>query len=159
MKTTKIQIIDAYEFRFTKVPAIAARELLSAMESDFDALRPYIEIATPNGWIVLDNKAVIEKYITSWETLTSAELFAYDYNYGFLTGWKPTPLPAKMEEGSTYRIAETKNVDAAVSALITNGMADYEQLRDSYSLEEAFKLLDVLTVKKINEFRAAEASK
>lgn len=158
MKTTKTYSIDDCEFRFTKIPAIAARELLSSMQTDFEVLRPYIEIATNNGWVVLDNKHVIEKCIASWETLTAAELFAYDYNYGFLATWKPTPLPPKMEE-SSYRVAETKNVDAAVSALITNGMANYEQLRDSYSLEEAFKLLDVLTVKKINEFRAAEASK
>lgn len=158
MKTTYVHSIDGLEFRFTKIPAIPARELLSGMVADFDVLRPYVEIATAEGWIILDNKPAIEKYVKSWETLTAVELFAYEYNYGFLAKWKPTPLPAKMEE-SSYRVAETKNVDAAVAALITNGMANYEQLRDSYSLEEAFKLLDVLTVKKINEFRAAEASK
>jgi len=158
MKTTKIHCIGGIKFRFTKIPAIPARELLSGMEADFDVLRPFIEVSTTTGWIVLDSTATIEKHISSWETLTLAELYSYDYNYGFLTGWKPTPLPAKMEE-SSYRVAETKNVDAAVAALITNNMANYEQLRDSYSLEEAFKLLDVLTVKKINEFRAAEASK
>jgi hypothetical protein len=154
----KVHSIDGIEFRFTKIPAVPARELLSGMQADFDVLRPYIEVTTAEGWVALDSKVTIEKHIRSWETLTTAELFAYDYNYGFLATWKPTPLPAKMEE-SSYRVAETKNVDAAVSALITNGMANYEQLRDTYSLEEAFKLLDVLTVKKINEFRAAEASK
>lgn len=158
MKTKKVESINGVAFRFTKIPAIAARDLLSELGSELDVLRQYIEISTDDGWVVLDSPAAIVKHITDWELLTLIELFSYDYNFGFLSSWEPTPLPAKMRD-SNYRVAESKNVDAAVSALVTSGMAEYEQLRDVYSLEESFKLLDILTVKKINEFRAAEASK
>lgn len=158
MKTTTVETLNGVVFRFTKIPAIAARDLLSVLDAELDSLRQYIEVSTEDGWVVLDSPASVVKHIADWELLTLIELFAYDYNFGFLASWVPTPLPAKMRD-SNYRVAETKNVDAAVSALVTSGMAEYEQLRDSYSLEESFKLLDILTVKKINEFRAAEASK
>ena len=158
MKTTTVETLNGVTFRFTKIPAIAARELLAVLDAELDALRRYIEVSTEDGWIALDSPAAVVKHIPDWELLTLIELFSYDYNFGFLASWEPTQLPAKMRE-SNYRVAETKNVDAAVTALVTSGMAEYEQLRDSYSLEESFKLLDILTVKKINEFRAAEASK
>lgn len=157
MNTYKYQKIGDTTFRFLKIPSIPARVVMNSMQKELDCLRPFIQIETPQGWLSLDDDSVVKKYVDNWEDLTNAEVEAYDYNFGFLTTWKSQRIPHKMTKVK-YVVAESANMDPATAALINHGMATYEQLRDKYSLEEAFKLLDVLTVKKLNEFRASEAN-
>lgn len=157
MSTYKYQLIGDTRFRFLKIPSIPARAVMSSMKKELTELRQFIQIETPQGWLSLDDDSVVIKYVKSWEDLTNAEIEAYDYNFGFLTTWKSQQIPESMKRVK-YVVAESKNLDPATAALINHGMATYEQLRDKYSLEEAFKLLDVLTVKKLNEHRAAEAN-
>lgn len=147
------------EFKFAKIPAIPAKEILDGLEAEsgLDRLREYISVRSGRLWIPLDCDDAIEAELSSWEQLTEAEVVAYDYNFGFLKGWRPLLTPGGMAV-TAYRVAESKNVDPSVAALVSNNLATYKELRDDYSLEEMFKLLDVLTVRKINEYRATEAS-
>lgn len=141
-------------FTIKKIPAIAAKELLdsSALLVNLNALRLWVEI----DGLPLTDEVIVAK-VTDWEVLAKLEIECYEYNYGFLRTWKPQQIPAAM--AATYFVAESNHVDAIVSALVSNELATYKELRDEYSLEEAFKLLDVLSVKRINEFRAQEAAK
>lgn len=142
------------EFIIKKIPAIAAKELLDggSLTLNLNALRLWIEV---NG-LPLTDEVIVAK-VSDWEVLARLEIECYEYNYGFLRTWTPQQVPAAM--AATYFVAESNHVDAIVSALVSNELATYKELRDEYSLEEAFKLLDVLSVKRINEFRAQEAAK
>lgn len=141
-------------FTIKKIPAITAKELLDngSIAEKLNALRIWVEI---DGLPLTDE--VITARVADWEILSKLEVACYEYNYGFLRNWKPQLIPAEM--AATYFVAESNHVDSIVSALVSNELATYKELRDEYSLEEAFKLLDVLAVKRINEFRAREAAK
>lgn len=146
-------------YRVDKIPAIAAKELLDKHlpGGELSALRKYIFVKEGRDWTSLEDEAVIVELVENWEILTQLELKSYEVNYGFLTNWKTAVIPAAMT--AKFVVAESKHSDPVVTALITAGLATYRELRDEYSLEEAFKLLDILTIKKINEHRAQEAAK
>lgn len=152
-----IKLIQGTPFKFELIPAIAARELLAKMEGDLSKLRPYIAVEADGKWVKLNSDKLVEMYVPSWETLSLAEQEAYELNFGFLASWQPHHVPDEMK-ATKYAVAESKNVDPSVSALVSNGMATYLELRDSLSLEEMFKLLDILTVKRINEYRSQKAA-
>jgi hypothetical protein len=147
-----MKIVDGFTIR--KIPAITAKELLDSgtLSINLSALRIWIEI----GGLPLTDEVILAK-VADWEVLSKLEVACYEYNYGFLRTWDPQQIPSAM--AATYFVAESRHVDAIVSALVSNELATYKELRDEYSLEEAFKLLDVLAVKRINEFRAREAAK
>lgn len=145
------------QFKFKVIPAIKARELLAAMDGDLSILRQYIAVEIDGKWIDLDNDKLVEVYVPNWEVLSLAEQEVYELNFGFLAHWKPHAVPDEMK-ATKYVVAESKNVDPSISALVANGMATYIELRDSLSLEEMFKLLDILTVKRINEYRSQKAA-
>lgn len=157
--THKIVEIQGVSLKLVKIPAIAARQLLNSMGDNLSVLRPYIAVKSDsNEWHTLDSVTAVNSWLNSWEVLSLAEAEAYEYNYSFLASWKPFAVPSQMAT-TKYVVAESKHVDPMVAALVTAGFASYLELRDTLSLEEAFKLMDVLTVKKINEFRAAESNK
>lgn len=152
-----IKSIQGIQFKFELIPAIAARKLLAEMEGDLSLLRPHIAVEVDGKWVELGGDKLIEMYVPSWEALSLAEQQAYELNFGFLAAWQPHHVPDEMK-ATKYAVAESKNVDPSVSALVSNGMATYIELRDSLSLEEMFKLLDILTVKRINEYRSQKAA-
>lgn len=145
----KTRTINGVTYTLRKIPVIPAKELLDSggLEKGLAPLRIWIEV----DGVPLTDEVILAK-VQDWEVLTVLELDVYEYNFGFLRNWKAVTVPGEMV--ATYRVAESQNVDSIVSALTANGLATYKELRDDYSLEEAFKLLDVLTVKRINEFRA-----
>lgn len=147
----KTLTLNGKTYSIRKIPCIPAKELLDSggLDKGLAPLRLWVEVA---GLPLTDE--VITAHISDWEVLTVLELEAYEYNYGFLRKWKAVTVPGEM--AARYRVAESSNVDSIVSALTGNALATYIELRDNYSLEEAFKLLDVLTIKRINEFRAHE---
>lgn len=148
--------IQGIQLQLEKIPAIPARQIVNGMNGSPDSLLPLRAYIRHCG-LTLDNKEVAAK-LPNWEILSLAESASYEYNFGFLASWKPHFVPAAMAV-TKYTVAESKNVDPVVAALVTSGFATYLELRDSLSLEEAFKLMDVLTVKRINEFRSAESAK
>jgi hypothetical protein len=152
-----IKSIQGTLFKFELIPAIAARELLAKMEGDLSKLRPHIAVNVDGRWVELGGDKLVEMYVPNWEVLSLAEQEAYELNFGFLATWQPHHVPDEMK-ATNYAVAESKNVDPSVSALVSNGMATYLELRDSLSLEEMFKLLDILTVKRINEYRSQKAA-
>ncbi|MNE25760.1 hypothetical protein D3C81_1425270 [compost metagenome] len=144
-------------YRIDKIPAIPAKELLSEkLAADMSALRQYIFVKDGRDWVALSDDTVVVELVENWEVLTQLELTSYEQNYGFLAAWKTATVPASM--AAKFVAAESKHSDPVVSALVSSGLATYKELREDYSLEEAFKLLDILTVKKINEHRAQEAA-
>lgn len=152
-----IKSIQGVQFKFKFIPAIAARELLAKMEGDLSKLRPHIAVDVDGKWVELGSDKSVEMYVPNWEVLSLAEQESYGLNFGFLATWQPHHVPDEMK-ATKYTVAESKNVDPSVSALVSNGMATYLELRDILSLEEMFKLLDILTVKRINEYRSQKAA-
>ncbi len=150
----KIETIAGLEWRFEKISAISAKAKLDEPEPN---LRRYISVCYNGQWIPLDNNDVIRKYVPDWETLLELENRISEYNYGFLRDWQPRKIPDKMV--ANYRQVDCKHMDGLFMSIITNNLATLHELKTMYSLEDAFLLLEVNTVSKINEFNANEAAK
>jgi hypothetical protein len=150
--------IEGKSYRLLVVPAVSARAFLEAeLANGMACLHRFIEAQVGGVWTPLDTKEKVETLVDSWEILAELEVRAYEFNYGFLKTWKPASVPAGML--AKHRVLDSKNVDPVIAAVIMSGLATYQELRDEYSLEEAFKILDVVTVSKINDYRAMEAAK
>ncbi len=52
-----------------------------------------------------------------------------------------------------------KNIDPFFAIIIADGKATLKELKESYSLEDAYILWEVITVTKYNEFLAIEDAK
>lgn len=145
-------------YRLLVIPAVSARAFLdTGLTNGLSCLHRFIEAQDGDVWTRLDTPGKIETLVESWEILAELEVKVYQLNYGFLESWKPATVPSGML--AKHRVAESSNVDPIISAVVSSGFATYKELRDDYSLEEAFKLLDIMTVNKINEYRAMEAAK
>lgn len=145
------------KYRLDKIPAIPAKELLDkSLTNELSALRAFIFVQDKGDWLPLSDDTTVVELVDDWEVLTQLELKSYEYNYGFLSTWKTATVPPSMS--AKFKAVESRYVDPVVTALVSNNLASYKELRDDYSLEEAFKLLDILTVTKINEHKAQEAA-
>jgi hypothetical protein len=81
-----------------------------------------------------------------------------EFNFGFLADWKSTRIPARFTSESIS--LSSKYTDPIMAQLINDDVASMRELEEYYSLEDAFKMFDLLVVKGINQATAnEEASK
>jgi len=134
-----------------KIPAVKAKKIID----DSDELGVLVSVEV--GGIALENEELIDQLLPNWEVMDELINLATIYNFDFLSSWKPVRFPAAM--ASNYNASECRYIDPIFSSLISANMASLYELKTSYSLEEAFQLLEVLTVTRVNEYKANEAAK
>jgi len=142
-----VKTVAGSQWRFTKLSAVTAREIDEGIIFS-------VEARVGSVWVKLDDPDLVNKHVPNWEVLMELESVALEYNFGFLDSWRPARLPAKML--ANYTPMECRHIDGLFSSLISANLATLNELKTVYSLEEAFKLLEVLTVSKVNEFLATE---
>lgn len=150
-----IKEISGLSVRFQKVPAIAAFELLDN-KTTHKAVA-WTSVKVDGQWVGLTDDDVVNAVLPDWEALVEIETAAVDYNFGFLDSWRPIRVPASMEP--QYSTITSRHANPIVSALVSAEMATILELREHYSLEEAFQMLDIATAKSVNEHKAMEQGK
>ena len=134
-----------------KIPAVKAKKIID--DKDEIGVLSAVEV----DGVSLENEYLIDKFLPDWEVMDELISIASLYNFEFLESWKPVRFPASM--ACNYNPSECKYIDAIFSSLISSNMATLNELKTGYSLEDAFQLLEVLTVTRVNEFKAHEAAK
>lgn len=134
-------------WQLTKLPAWFAKENPPPLMASVSAWHG-------GAWVALDSDELVDLLVPDWETLTGLERAAFEFNYGFLKTWRPIRLPASMQNSAGA--VSHRYVDPLFASLIGAQLATLDQLRTVYSLEDAFLLLEVLTVKSINEHKAMQ---
>ena len=76
------------------------------------------------------------------------------YSFGFLDEWERINIPHRFL--SDAKTITPKNYEPMTSQLIQEGMASLMELETYYSLEDAFKMFDLLTIKTVNQALAQE---
>lgn len=147
--------VAGIKWRVRRLPATLAMSILTD-GTPSEVIRA-VDIRINNTWIPLEDDECVDAFVPNWEALVELEAVAYSENFGFLTRWRPTRIPVSMS--SPFTPAECKCVDGLVNALVSSEMATMLQLRSEYTLEEAFQMLEILTVKRINEHKAREAAR
>ena len=72
----------------------------------------------------------------------------------FFSQWQSLNFP-RVDSGE-IAFLDYKNIDPFIGSLISSGKATLKELKESYSLEDAYILWEVITVTKYNEFLAIE---
>jgi hypothetical protein len=79
-----------------------------------------------------------------------------EYSFGFLVGWKGVRIPSRFTDG--FRPVTTHHAQPLVSQLVQDKTAELRDLEEYYSLEDAFKMFDIMVAKGVNEALANEAA-
>jgi hypothetical protein len=77
-----------------------------------------------------------------------------DYNFGFLNTRKTFRVPSYLRPDHDYEVRQIEGESPVMGVLISEGKATLRELQEYYSLEDAFKIYDILFVEKLNSAEA-----
>lgn len=72
-------------------------------------------------------------------------MVVYDFSFGFLKTWKGVKVPRRFI--SDAKSVSTEYTDPLISQLIQEDYASLRELEEYYSLEDAFRMFDIMTAK------------
>lgn len=164
--STKTKTFDVFgvEYRTVQFPAIAALAVMENAERihPTDNLR-LTEVKHDGKWYALDSREAINKYVIDAAFILPPRLvlqavlkIVNEFSFGFVNGWRGVKIPSKFISGVAPR--ESRHVDPLVAQLLQEDVASMRELEEYYSLEDAFKLFDVMVAKGVNAALAQEAA-
>lgn len=77
-----------------------------------------------------------------------------DINFGFLDSWKAIQVPARFLSGAKTVSAE--GIEPVISTLVQEGVASIRELEEYYSLEDAYRMFDIIMSKAVNSLLGQE---
>lgn len=77
-----------------------------------------------------------------------------DLNFGFLDTWKMIQVPARFLSGAKTVSAE--GIEPVVATLVQEGVASIRELEEYYSLEDAYRMFDIIMSKTVNNLLGQE---
>jgi hypothetical protein len=149
-------------YRTKQFNAVYGLQVLAAEESATPLqILKYTEVEQGGEWIKLDNAAAINDYVFDVHELMKPFAILEEIvatvkhaNFGFLASWSGIKVPPRFVSNSkTVRSQYTAPI---VSNLIQAGKATLKELEEYYSVEDAFKLFDVVLTNTVNKALANE---
>jgi hypothetical protein len=114
-------------------------------------------------WRPLNNPDVINQYVRDvcgiirpHEVLHGLMVLIGDYNFAFLSKWRPVKIPARFVSDAEH--VPLQGMHPIMSRLISEGMAKMNELQEYYSLEDAFSMYDIWANDGLNKALSSEAS-
>ncbi|AWN08528.1 hypothetical protein HOV04_gp26 [Xanthomonas phage XcP1] len=164
--STKSTQFTAYgvRYRTKQFTAIQGLEILSKTEkiSPVDVLLN-TEVQVDGVWLTLSDPFNINEYVKDATLILPAIAvlngvvdLVRDYNFGFIGDWSGVKVPKRLTEQSSS--VSSNHVSPMVSQIIQDGAATMRELEEYYSLQDAFKLFDVMVAKGLSEALANEAA-
>jgi hypothetical protein len=165
MKKTKHFDIFGIYYRTLQFPAAGSLDLMGKPLHPTKALE-FTEVKDENGeWHRLDNREAINKYVRDILDMMPPVLVmrglmrvVNEFSFGFAREWSGIKVPARFQSGTTDH-KSSKYIDPIVSQILQEGMASLRELEEYYSLEDAFKMFDVIVGKSVNSALANEAAR
>lgn len=115
---------------------------------------------TDSIWYSLGNTQNIDIFVTDTIGFIAPRLvlraicgIVHDFNFLFMQTWKGIRIPVRFQEGSGVT---SSHADPLGASLIQTGAASLRELQEFYSLEDAFRMFDVMTAKSLTEALAYE---
>ena len=162
MTKTKIFTAFGVQYRTTQFPALPALDMLGDVKSPMDLLsRTAVKI--DGEWMALDSREAINKLVIDRAfvlppvtVLRGITRLISDYSFSFAREWSGVKIPSRFKTAGEVKSSE--HVSPMVSQIMQEGMATMRELEEYYSLEDAFKMFDVLVVKSVNSALSHEAA-
>lgn len=104
------------------------------------------------------NKFVLDKLgvFTPLQVLNVLVDLIRKENFGFLSSWKGVKVPVRFLSDSKQ--VHSEYTTPMLSSLINENKASLKELEEYYSLEDAFRMFDMLSMKNVNEALSNEAA-
>lgn len=162
--STRTKHFDLFgvEYKTTQFPAITALQIMenAATMHPIDNLRQTF-VRSGKEWKPLDsreavNELVVDKaFILPPRIVLQAVLKTVnEFSFGFVTGWRGVRIPTRFTSGTAPK--ESRYVDPLIAQLLQEEVANLRELEEYYSLEDAFKMFDVMVAKGVNAALAQE---
>lgn len=152
------------DYKTTQFPAIAALAIMDNASAihPIDNLRLTF-VKESDEWRALDSREAINRLVVDRAFMLAPRLvlqgllrMVNDFSFGFTSGWKGVKIPSRFTGGGKPR--ESSHVDPLIAQLLQEDVASLRELEEYYSLEDAFKMFDVMVAKGVNEALANEAA-
>jgi hypothetical protein len=152
------------DYKTTQFAAMPALEIMdqAATISPIESLR--LTYAMEDGqWVMLDSRDAINRLVIDKAFILAPRLvlqgvlkMVHEFSFGFTGGWKGVKIPSRFTAGGKPK--ESSHIDPLAAQLIQEDVASLRELEEYYSLEDAFKMFDVMVAKGVNEALANEAA-
>ncbi len=161
---TKTKPFDVFgiQYRVTQHPAVACMAMLGKPTSPEDELSR-TEVKAGTEWVPLDNREAINKYVVDKLNIIPPVLvlrglmtLVHDFSFAFTKTWKGVKIPLRLQGDG--EIKSSTHIQPMMAQILTEGMATLRELEEYYSLEDAFKMFDIIVVKSLNSALAHEAA-
>jgi hypothetical protein len=164
---TKTKIFNAFgvQYRVTQFPAVTCLAILGMPYdmSPVDALSRTEAQSIAGDWVRLDNRAAINKEVIDKANMLPPIIvlrgimrLVHDFSFAFAKGWKGVKIPARLQSDS--EIKNSQYITPMIAQILTEKMATLRELEEYYSLEDAFKMFDVIVAKSVNTALANESA-
>ncbi|QOV06248.1 hypothetical protein CPT_Maja_028 [Burkholderia phage Maja] len=144
------------KYRTTQFAAVRGLEILSKGDDIYPTeFLEKTEVLLGDEWLSLKEEENIDRGIRDEAgilaprvVLDGVNVVVNEFNFGFLKAWKGVKVPRKFL--SDAKSVSTEYSEPIVAQLVQDEMATLRELEEYYSLEDAFKLFDILTAKGVN---------
>lgn len=164
--TCKIKEISLFgvRYRTCQFSAMEGMEKFDSNEIHPCTLLSKTEVQTKKGkWKSLSNHEVVNKYVrdllgvfTPLQVLGVLVELVRGENFGFLSSWKGVRVPTRFLSDSKQ--VNSEYTTPMLTTLINTNMATLKELEEYYSLEDAFRMFDMISMKNVNEALSNEAA-
>lgn len=163
IQTRKFDVFGT-KYRSTQFPAVRALELFNR-KGDVHPMEMLERTEALYGdiWYTLDNREAINNCVVDRVGMLVPLLvlngvldIVDGLSFGFLNGWHSVRVPKRFVDNSLS--TESANADPVVATLVQQDVATLRELEEYYSLEDAFKLLDIVVAKNVNAALSHEAA-
>ena len=77
-----------------------------------------------------------------------------DANFGFLDNWKVIQVPARFL--SNAKTVSAEGIEPVISTLVQEDVASIRELEEYYSVEDAYRMFDIIMSKAVNNLLGQE---
>lgn len=163
---TKTKPFSAFgvDYRSTQFSAVTSLAMMDHMEelSPVDLLsRTEVRDKEDGGWVLLNDRRTINSYVKDSLGLIAPMLvlrgvlsIVNEHSFDFARQWRGIKIPSRFQSEAESR--HSVYVPPMIATIIQEKMATLRELEEYYSLEDAFKMFDVLVAKGINTALAHE---
>lgn len=153
------------DYRTTQFSAVQGLDLMDELKTIHPCeILALTDVQVDDGsWVSLASAEAINRYVRDVISIIPPMLvlkavsdLVTDYSFGFLLNWRGVRVPPRFLDG--FKAVSTANARPLESQLLQNGVTDLRALEEYYSLEDAFKMFDVVMEKGVNEALSNEAA-
>lgn len=163
---TKTKFFDIFgvQYKTVQFAAIPALDIM-ANPGDVHPLENLrlTSVLTEDGWTLLDSPHIVNERVRDMGGLLAPRLvlaallkIVNEHSFGFVSKWKGVKIPKRFTSG--VEPESSSHVDPLIASVVQNGSASMRELEEYYSLEDAFKMFDIIVAKGVNEALAQEAA-